>query len=101
MFIGDPKSGDRAAAFYTLIGNCHRAGIDAQAYLTDLFTPLPLPTETTKTLRGLTPQGWAAARKADAESPQASPTKFPSSQDQRGGVRRIHYNGAPDKYSLA
>ena len=71
LFIGDPKSGDRAAAFYTLIGNCHRAGIDAQAYLTDLFTRLPLPTETTKTLRGLTPQGWAAARKAAAESPQA------------------------------
>ena len=71
LFIGDPKSGDRAAAFYTLIGNCHRAGIDAQAYLTDLFTRLPLPTETTKTIRGLTPQGWAAARKAAAQSPQA------------------------------
>ena len=64
LFIGDPKSGDRAAACYTLIGNCHRAGIDAQAYLTDLFTRLPLPTETTKTLRHLTPQGWAAARNA-------------------------------------
>jgi hypothetical protein len=71
LFIGDPKSGGRAAVFYTLIGNCHRAGIDAQAYLTDLFTRLPLPTETTKTLRSLTPQGWAAARKAAAESPQA------------------------------
>ena len=71
LFIGDPKSGDRAAAFYTLIGNCHRAGIDAQAYLTDLFTRLPLPTETTKTLPGLTPHGWAAARKAPAESPHA------------------------------
>ena len=62
LFIGDPKSGDRAAACYTLIGNCHRAGIDAQAYLTDLFTRLPLPTETTKTLGSLTPHGWAAAR---------------------------------------
>ncbi len=71
LFIGDPKSGDRAAAFYPLIGNYHRAGIDAQAYLTDLFTRLPLPTEGTKTLRGLTPQGWAAARKAAEESPQA------------------------------
>ena len=71
LFMGDPKSGDRAAAFYTLIGNCHRAGIDAQAYLTDLFTRLPLPTETTKTIRGLTPQGWAAARKAATESQQA------------------------------
>ena len=71
LFIGDPKSGDRAAAFYTLIANCHRAGIDAQAYLTDLFTRLPLPTETTKTLRGLTPQGWAAAQKSATETPQA------------------------------
>ena len=69
--MGDPKSGDRAAAFYTLIGNCHRAGIDAQAYLTDLFTRLPLPTETTKTIRGLTPHGWAANRKATTESPVA------------------------------
>ena len=71
LFIGDPKSGDRAAAFYTLIGNCHRAGIDAQAYLTDLFTRLPLPTETTKTLGTLTPHGWATAQKAAAGTPQA------------------------------
>ncbi len=68
LFIGDPKTGDRAAAFYTLIGNCHRAGIDGQAYLTDLFTRLPLPTETTKTLGALTPQGWAAAQKSAAET---------------------------------
>ena len=27
LFMGDPKSGGRAALFYTLIGNCHRAGI--------------------------------------------------------------------------
>ena len=35
------------------------------------LTRLPLPTEITKTFRGLTPQGWAAARKAAADSPQA------------------------------
>ena len=63
-------TGDRAAAFYTLIGNCHRAGIDAQAYLTDLFTRLPLPTVTTKTLGALTPHGWAAAHQAAAENPE-------------------------------
>ena len=63
LFMGDPKSGGRAALFYTLIGNCHRAGIDAQACLTDLFTRLALPTQTTKSLRGLTPQGWDAAPK--------------------------------------
>jgi transposase len=66
LFMGDPKSGGRAALFYTLIGNCHRAGIDAQAYLTDLFTRLALPTQTTKSLRGLTPQGWDAAPKPAA-----------------------------------
>jgi hypothetical protein len=37
-----------------------------QAYLTDLFTRLPLPTETTKTLGALTPHGWAAAQKPNS-----------------------------------
>ena len=69
LFIGDPKAGDRAAAFYTLIGNCHRAGIDAQAYLTDLFTRLANPAQTTKSLHSLTPQGWAADRKSAAQTP--------------------------------
>jgi hypothetical protein len=59
-----PNSGSRET-------NRHRAGIDAQAYLTDLFTRVPLPTGTTKILRGLPPQGWATARKAAAEFPQA------------------------------
>ena len=69
LFMGDPKSGERAAAFYTLIGNCHRAGIDAQSYLTDLFTRLPDPAQTTGTLQGLTPHGWAAERKSARETP--------------------------------
>jgi transposase len=69
LFMGDPKSGERAALFYTLIGNCHRAGIDAQSYLTDLFTRLADPAQTTKTLRNLTPQGWAADRKTARETP--------------------------------
>jgi hypothetical protein len=69
LFMGDPKSGGRAALFYTLIGNCHRAGIDAQSYLTDLFTRLALPAQTTKTLRALTPHGWAADRQSPAETP--------------------------------
>jgi hypothetical protein len=66
LFMGDAKTDDRAAAFYTLIGNCHRAGIDAQADLTDLFTLLANPAQTTKSLRGLTPQGWDAAPKPAA-----------------------------------
>ena len=59
--MGDPSSGDRAATFYTLIANCHRAGIDVAAYLTDLFTHLPM--HTTKTVHRLTPFAWAADRK--------------------------------------
>ena len=69
LFMGDPKGGDRAAVFYTLISNCHRAGIDAQAYLTDLFTRLPLPEETTRNLSRLTPHGWTAARNKATTAP--------------------------------
>lgn len=62
LFMGDPKSGDRAATFYTLVGNCHREGINAEAYLTDLFTRLP--SETNQTVRRLTPKAWAADQRA-------------------------------------
>ena len=40
LFMGDAQTGSRAATFYTLIDNCHRAGIDATAYLTDIFKRL-------------------------------------------------------------
>ncbi len=69
LFMGDPKSGERAAHFYTLIGNCRRAGIDAQSYLTDLFTRLPDPAQTTGTLQSLTPHGWDKERKRARETP--------------------------------
>ena len=62
LFMGDPTSGDRAATFYTLIGNCHRQGINAEAYLTDIFKRLP--TETNQTVRRLTPKAWAAEQAA-------------------------------------
>lgn len=62
LFMGDAQSGSRAAAFYTLIGNCHRAGIDATAYLTDLFKRLP--TVTNRTVNRLTPHAWAAEQAA-------------------------------------
>ena len=58
LFMGDPSTGDRAATFYTLIGNCHRQGINAEAYLTDIFKRLP--TETNQTVHRLTPKAWAA-----------------------------------------
>lgn len=62
LFMGDAKSGDRAATFYTLVGNCHREGINAEAYLTDLFTRLP--TETNQTVHRLTPKAWAAEQRS-------------------------------------
>jgi len=62
LFIGDAQTGDRAATFYTLIGNCHREGIDAEAYLTDIFKRLP--TATNQTVHRLTPKAWAAERAA-------------------------------------
>jgi hypothetical protein len=57
LFMGDATTGARAATFYTLIGNCHRAGIDATKYLTDVFRRLPI--ETNQTVHRLTPQAWA------------------------------------------
>ncbi len=60
--MGDAQSGARAATFYTLIGNCHRNGIDAFAYLSDVFTRLPR--ETNRTVHRLTPRNWAADRDA-------------------------------------
>jgi hypothetical protein len=69
LFMGDAASGARAATFYTLIGNCHREGINAEAYLTDIFQRLP--TETNRTVHRLTPKAWAAEaarRKAVAQA---------------------------------
>jgi hypothetical protein len=58
LFMGDAGTGDRAATFYTLIGNCHKEGINAEVYLTDIFQRLP--TETNQTVHRLTPKAWAA-----------------------------------------
>jgi hypothetical protein len=60
--MGDATKGDRAATFYTLIGNCPRQGINAEAYLTDIFKRLP--TQTNQTVHRLTPQAWAAEQAA-------------------------------------
>ena len=66
LFIGDAQSGARTATFYTLIGNCHRAGIDATEYLTDIFRRLP--TETNQTVHRLTPHAWAAEQTLQRQS---------------------------------
>ncbi len=62
LFIGDPNAGYRTAVLYTLIANCQREGINAQAYLTDLFTRLP--TVPNRTVHQLTPKAWAAEERA-------------------------------------
>jgi transposase len=60
LFIGDAQAGDRAAVFYTLIGNCRRLQIDPQAYLEDLFTRLPAMTN--HQIPEITPAAWAKNR---------------------------------------
>lgn len=69
LFMGDAQTGERAATFYTLIGNCHRVGLNAEAYLTELFERLP--SATTKTVKELTPHAIAAKRRAAAQSAAA------------------------------
>lgn len=71
LFMGDPTTGARAATFYTLIGNCHREGIDATAYLTDVFTRLP--SETNQTVHRLTPKAWAEERRQAKATTLAAP----------------------------
>ena len=66
LFMGDAQTGQRAATFYTLIGNCHREGIDATAYLTDIFNRLP--TETNQSVHRHTPKVWAAEQTAKRQA---------------------------------
>lgn len=62
LFMGDKQTGARAATFYTLIGNTHREGINAETYLADIFARLP--SETNQTVHRLTPKAWAAEHAA-------------------------------------
>lgn len=76
LFMGDAKSGDRAATFYTLIGNCHRQKINAEAYLADMLTRLP--SATTKTVDQLTPHAWAKEKAAAQSKAKAEPSAVPA-----------------------
>jgi len=62
LLMGDAHSGHRTATFYTLIGNCYRVGINAEAYLSELFERLP--GATTRTVSELTSHAIAAQRRA-------------------------------------
>jgi len=57
LFVGGAHTGDRAATFYTLMGNCRSLGVDAYVYLKDLFSTLP--TLTNHQVKTLTPMAWA------------------------------------------
>lgn len=65
MFIGEAQAGVRAATFYTLVGNCQQLGVDAHAYLLDLFTRLP--TMTNHQVKEITPQAWAQCERQAGE----------------------------------
>ena len=70
LFVGDAKAGDRAAAIYTLLGNCRQLGIDAYAYLLDLFTRLP--SLTNRQIKDVTPASWAARSKLTQKPGEAA-----------------------------
>lgn len=65
LFMDDAQSGERAAPFYTLKGNCH-VGLNAEAYLIELFERLPRAT--IQTVNELTPHAMAAKRRAAAQA---------------------------------
>lgn len=66
LFMGEAHSGHRAATFYTLMGNCHHAGLNAEAYLTELFERLP--GATTRTVHELTPHSVAVQHRATKQA---------------------------------
>ena len=59
LFIGHPEAGERSAVIYTLLGSCRRHGINAFAYLKDLFTRLPSAKITE--IRQFTTAAWVRA----------------------------------------
>ena len=70
LFVGDAGAWDRAAAFYTLIGNCRQLGADPYAYLLDLFTRLPAMTN--RQVLDVTPSAWVARSKPSPPPIQAA-----------------------------
>ena len=41
LFIGHPEAGWRSAVIYSVIGTCHRYGLNPWEYLKDVLTRLP------------------------------------------------------------
>jgi len=66
LFIGHPEAGWYSAVIYSLLGSCHRHGINAHEYLSDVLGRLP--SATNLQIGGLTPAAWAKAKKAAARA---------------------------------
>jgi transposase len=60
LFFGTPKSGYKAALFYTLIENCRRLDIDPHEYLKDVLERLP--NTTNHQVHTLLPSQWLAEK---------------------------------------
>ena len=71
LFIGHPDAGWYSAVIYSLLGSCHRHGINPHEYLTDVLRRLP--SATNHQVADLTPAAWAKARKK-----AAAPAPLPS-----------------------
>ncbi len=66
LFIGHPDAGWYSAVIYTLLGSCHRHGINPHEYLSDVLSRLPRATN--HQIADLTPAAWAKAKKAAARA---------------------------------
>ena len=66
LFIGHPDAGWYSAVIYSLLGSCHRQGINPHEYLSDVLRGLP--SATNQQIANLTPAAWAKAKKAAARN---------------------------------
>lgn len=56
LFAGSPRGGRAAATIYTLVESCKKAGVDPQAYITDVLTRVA--THPASRVEELTPARW-------------------------------------------
>jgi transposase len=59
LFVGHPEAGWRSAVIYSILGTCHRYGINPAQYLKDVLTRLPNLKQSQ--IPELTPRAWAKA----------------------------------------
>ena len=59
LFIGHPDTGWRSAVLYSILGSCHRYGINPAQYLRDVLSRLPDMQQSQ--IPSVTPKAWAKA----------------------------------------